>query len=145
VLVFRDQELTPEALIDLGRRLGPLHLHPAAPSLDGHPEVMVIHADERSTTVNANTWHTDVSCDERPPSTTILYMRTVPPCGGDTLYASMCAAYDALDDAMQERLAGLSAQRSSAHVYRGRYGVAEADSQDGVYPEAVHPSCGLIR
>src|SRR3954469_9050606 len=62
VLFFRDQILSPEQQKALGARLGPLHVHPAAASLDGHPEVMIIHADERSKVVAGNGWHTDVSC-----------------------------------------------------------------------------------
>src|SRR5258708_27455 len=65
VLFFRHQDITPEDQLALGRRLGPLHVHPAAPTLPDHPEVMIIHADERSKVVAGNGWHTDVSCDER--------------------------------------------------------------------------------
>jgi len=139
VLFFRDQELTPEQQLALGRRFGELHVHPAAPSLPGHPEVMIIHADERSKTVAGNGWHTDVSCDERPPTVTILHMEQVPPTGGDTLFASMYAAYDALSDAMKAFLAPLSALHESTHVYTGRYGTKAEDSRDGVFPSAVHP------
>src|SRR5438270_4730660 len=123
----------------MGRRLGPLHIHPAAPCLDGHPEVMLIHADERSKVVAGNGWHTDVSCDERPPMATILRMETVPPAGGDTLFASMYPAYDALSDTMKAFLDPLTARHESAHVYAGRYGSREADSRDGKFPSAVHP------
>ena len=139
VLFFRDQHMSAEAQLSLGRRLDPLHVHPAAPSLEGHPEVMIIHADERSRVVAGNGWHTDVSCDERPPMATILRLETVPPAGGDTLFASMYAAYEALSPAMSEFLAPLTARHESTHVYAGRYGTAEADSRDGKFPSAVHP------
>jgi taurine dioxygenase len=139
VLFFREQELTAEAQKALGSRLGELHLHPAAGSLDGHPEVMIIHADERSKVVAGNGWHTDVSCDERPPMATILRLVTVPPTGGDTLFASMYAAYDALSEPMKAFLAPLSAVHDGAHVYAGRYGTKESDSRDGKFPSAVHP------
>ena len=139
VLFFRGQDLSPEGQMGLGRRLGPLHVHPAAPSLDGHPEVMIVHADERSKVVAGNGWHTDVSCDERPPMATILWMQTVPPEGGDTLFASMYAAYDALSEPLKAFLGSLSAIHESTHVYQGRYGTDEADSRDGKFPSAVHP------
>ncbi len=139
VLFFRDQDLAPEALLDLGRRLGPLHVHPAAAHLDGHREVMLIHADENSKVVAGNGWHTDVSCDEQPPMATALWMQTVPPSGGDTLFASMYAAWDALSPAMQEFLVDKSAVHDGAHVYAGRYGSKEEDSRDGKFPSAVHP------
>lgn len=139
VLFFRDQRLEPEQHKALGSRLGPLHIHPAAPHLDGHPEIMLIHADERSKVVAGNGWHTDVSCDERPPLATILYMQQVPPAGGDTLWASMYAAYDALSEPMKAFLDPLTARHESAHVYAGRYGSKEADSRDGTFPSSVHP------
>ena len=139
VLVFRGQDLTPAALLAAGRRLGEPHIHPAAPSLDDHPEVMIVHADERSRVVAGEGWHTDVSCDERPPATTMLWVQEVPPNGGDTLFASSSAAYDTLSDTMRSFLAPLTARHESSHVYGGRYATNEADSRDGVYPSAVHP------
>jgi taurine dioxygenase len=139
VVFFRDQHLSPESQMALGARLGELHVHPAAPSLPGHKEVMIIHADERSKAVAGNGWHTDVSCDERPPLGTILYLKEVPPTGGDTLFASMYAAYDDLSQPMKDFLALLSAKHESRQVYAGRYGTKEEDSRDGVFPEAVHP------
>lgn len=139
VVFFRDQDLSPDQHKAIGRRLGELHVHPAAPSLPGHREVMIIHADKRSKVVAGNGWHTDVSCDERPPLGTILYLTTVPPTGGDTMFASMYAAHDDLSDAMKAFLAPLSAKHESLHVYAGRYGSKEEDSRDGAFPEAVHP------
>ena len=139
VLFFRDQWLAPAAQMDMGRRLGPLHVHPAAPSLDGYPEVMIIHADEKSKVVAGNGWHSDVSCDEQPPMATILHLETVPPAGGDTLFASMYAAYEALSQPMKAFLAPLSAWHESAHVYAGRYGREPEESRDGKFPKAVHP------
>jgi taurine dioxygenase len=139
VLVFRGQDLTPDALVDVGRRLGTPHIHPAAPTLDGRPEVMIIHADERSKVVAGEGWHTDVSCDELPPGETILWIQQVPPEGGDTLFASAAAAYDALSDTMKAFLEPLTARHESSHVYGGRYRTSEADSRDGKYPSAVHP------
>ncbi|MEN3271791.1 MAG: taurine dioxygenase [Actinomycetota bacterium] len=139
VLVFRDQDLTPTGLLDVGKRLGEPHVHPAAPSLDEHPEVMIIHADERSRVAAGEGWHTDVSCDERPPATTILWVQELPPTGGDTLFASSAAAYETLSETMQAFLAPLTARHESSHVYGGRYGGKEEDSRDGVYPSSNHP------
>jgi len=139
VLFFRDQDLSPDAHEALGRRLGELHVHPSAPALDGHPNVMIIHADENSRVVAGNGWHTDVSCDERPPMATILHLTTVPPSGGDTLFTSTTAAWEALSPAMQSFLRDKQAVHESAHIYAGRYGSRESESRDGVYPSSVHP------
>lgn len=139
VLFFPHQELPPEAHESLGRRIGDLHVHPAAPTVDGHPNVMLIHADETSKVVAGNGWHTDVSCDERPPAATILHLPIIPECGGDTLFISTEAAYDELSGPMKDFLADKTAVHESAHIYRGRYGSKESDSRDGHFPSAEHP------
>ena len=137
VIFFRDQHLTPEQQKAFGRLFGELHMHPAAPSLlEGHPEILVIHADEQSKRVAGEEWHSDVSCDPEPPMGSILYMHELPPVGGDTLFASMYAAYDTLSDAMKRFLEPLTAMHEGEHVYRGRYGV-EDDRRE--YPKAEHP------
>jgi taurine dioxygenase len=137
VVFFRDQQLTPEQQRDFGRLFGELHVHPAAPSLlPGHPEILVIHADEKSTRVAGENWHSDVSCDPDPPMGSILHMHELPPVGGDTLFASMYAAYDALSPPMKRFLEPLTAMHEGEHVYRGRYGV---DDTGRVFPKAEHP------
>jgi len=139
VLFFRDQPMTLDEQKALGRHFGALHIHPAAPAPDGHPEILVVHADERSKTVAGYGWHSDVSCDAEPPMGSILRVTQVPPDGGgDTLFSSMYAAYDALSEEMQRFLSGLNAVHSSRHVYQGRYGV-EDPKRDGSYPRSVHP------
>jgi taurine dioxygenase len=137
VIFFRDQRLTVEQHKAFGRLFGELHVHPAAPTrVDGHPEILVIHADENSKRVAGEEWHSDVSCDPEPPMGSILYMHELPPLGGDTLFASMYAAYDALSDTMKRFLEPLTAMHEGEHVYRGRYGITDAGK---VYPKAEHP------
>ncbi len=138
VIFFRDQHLTPEQHLDFGRRFGELHIHPAAPHEPGHPELMIIKADRNSSRANGEGWHSDVSCDPEPPMGSILYMKQVPPAGGDTLFASMYAAYEALSDRMKRYLDGMTAIHDGEPVYRGLYadlGVADKPS----YPRAEHP------
>jgi taurine dioxygenase len=139
VIFFRDQDITLDQQKDFGRRFGELHIHPAAPKPDGHPEVLVIHADENSKHVAGHGWHSDVSCDEEPPMGSILRLTEVPEGGGgDTMFANMYAAYEALSDRMKAYVDGLQAVHSSEHVYRGRYGLKQ-DLRDNAYPEATHP------
>jgi taurine dioxygenase len=138
VIFFRDQNLTQEQHLAFGRNFGPLHIHPAAPSAPGHPELMVIHADKDSKRANGEGWHSDVSCDTEPPMGSILYLKQTPPRGGDTLFASMYAAYEALSDRMKTYLDGLLAVHDGEESYRGTYanlGVADKP----VYPRAEHP------
>jgi taurine dioxygenase len=138
VLFFRDQSMTPEQHKSLGRRFGELHLHPAWPRLvDGHPEIMEIYADENSKRVAGEEWHSDVSCDPEPPLGTILHMLEVPPVGGDTLFASMYAAWEALSAPMRRMLEGMTALHDGEYVYRGRYEGAVEEGK--VYPRSEHP------
>ncbi|MFM8681771.1 MAG: TauD/TfdA dioxygenase family protein [Alphaproteobacteria bacterium] len=138
VVFFRDQRMSPAQHLAFGRRFGELHVHPAAPHVAGMPELMVIRADANSTRANGEGWHTDVSCDEEPPMGSILHIRECPPHGGDTLFASMYAAWEALSDRMKAYLEGMRAVHDGEHVYRGLYanlGVADKPS----YPRAEHP------
>jgi len=137
VIFFRDQHLTPDQQKAFGLLFGELHIHPAAPSLvEGHPEILVIHADENSKRVAGELWHSDVSCDLEPPMGSILYMHELPPVGGDTLFASMYAAYEALSEPMKRFLEPLTALHEGEHVYRGRYGL---DDRSRTFPKAEHP------
>lgn len=140
VLFFRDQKpLSLEAHVAFGKRFGELHTHPVAPGPEGHPEVMIIQADADSKYADGNNWHTDVSCDERPPLGSCLQLRVLPPVGGDTLFANMYAAYETLSPMMQEFLADKTAMHESEHVYRGRYAERGVDDTGKVYPSAEHP------
>src|SRR5687767_10068573 len=67
VVVARDQAMSVDEHIALGRRLGPLHIHPAYADAD-RPELLVIHADETTKHAAGETWHSDVSCDAEPPA-----------------------------------------------------------------------------
>lgn len=134
VLFFRNQPVSNAQHRAFGERFGPLHIHPAAPFADDDPALMVIHADASSHRNNGGGWHTDVSADEAPPMASILRIHTVPSQGGDTLFASMYAAFDALSKPMQRFLEGLRA----VHVanYDGYYGDHQPQRQN---PRATHP------
>lgn len=138
VIFFRDQDITPAQHLAFGQRFGALHIHPAAPHAEGEPALMRIHADANSPRANGEGWHSDVSCDEVPPMGSILHIRTCPETGGDTLFANMYAAFDALSPRMQAYLTGMKAVHDGEDAYRGtyaNYGVADRPS----YPRAEHP------
>jgi taurine dioxygenase len=138
VVFFRDQTLTAEQHKDFGRRFGRLHVHPAAPGLlEGHPEILVVKANEKSKHVAGEEWHSDVSCEDEPPMGSILHLHEVPADGGgDTLFASMYAAFEALSAPMQRLLEGMTAIHDGERVFRGRYGV---DDRGREFPRAEHP------
>jgi taurine dioxygenase len=139
VLFFRDQPLEADAHKRLGRYFGELHIHPSTPGPEGHPEILPIHADAKSKRINGEYWHSDVSCDEEPPLGSILYLHTVPSSGGDTLFVSQFAAYDALSPRLKVYLEGLTASHSGDHVYR-RNNALDGRAETGkTYPRSTHP------
>src|SRR4029077_747607 len=138
VIFFRDQELSHDQHKDFGRRFGELHLHPTSTRTDWpHPEILVIKADENSKHIAGEEWHSDVSCDDEPPMGSILYMHEpAANGGGDTMFANMYAAFEALSPSMQRYLEGLTAIHDSlkAHTHRPR-----GDGSDQTFPNAEHP------
>src|ERR1700744_2713354 len=139
VLFFRDQPISLDQQKTLGRHFGSLHIHPNTPGPQGHPETLPIHADANSKRVAGERWHSDVSCDVKPPLGSILYLHTIPEVGGDTLFASQSAAYDALSPALQHFLEGLTAPHSGERSYRRTNRLLGIDDRDRVFPQAVHP------
>lgn len=138
VIFFRDQDISREQHKDFGRRFGPLHIHPSAPGPEGHPEILPIHADANSKQVAGHRWHSDVSCDAEPPMGSILRLHTVPDVGGDTLFSSMYAAYDALSDRMKAYLDGLTAIHDGGPNYHRRAAI-DGRRDDRVFPRNEHP------
>jgi taurine dioxygenase len=139
VIFFRDQHLTHDQHKAFGRLFGNLVLHPATRNApEGHPEITTVHADENSTIVIGDQWHSDVSCDPTPPMGSILYIRQTPPKGGDTLFSSMYAAYEALSDRMKAYLEGMIAVHDGEENYRGTYAYAGVGDRPS-YPRAEHP------
>lgn len=134
VLFFRDQQMTLAEQVEVGRRLGELHVHPAASAPEGFPEVLVVHTDANSRRTAGDGWHSDVSCDERPPALSMLRVETTPPAGGDTLFASMYTAYETLSEPLQQFLLPLKALHSG-DLYHNLYG-AGAERK---FPECEHP------
>jgi len=133
VIFFRDQQIEIADLKALGRHFGELHVHSSMPGLSPeHPDVRPLHADANSKHVAGEDWHSDLSCDPIPPLGSILYIHTLPPLGGDTIWAGMYAAYDALSDRMKAHLDGLTA------THDGRMAFARFNP-DGKYPVSVHP------
>jgi len=115
VIFFPRQTMSADDHVALGRCFGELQTeHPAyLRTLDeDHPEIIVIESDESrpvGVADRADVWHTDVTFHERPPTGSILHMQKIPDTGGDTLWVSLSAAYDALSDSMKNYLAPLRA------------------------------------
>ena len=139
VIFFRDQIISVETQKVLGSMFGELVAHPNDPGLGGNPEVMIIHADETSKRVAGERWHSDVSCEPEPPMGSILHIHTLPDVGGDTLFSSMYAAYDALSAPMKAFLGGLTAVHDGATYYRSVNARIGRDDKGRAYPRSEHP------
>ena len=145
VLFVRDQTLSPEQHIAFARRWGSIDINNYFPANGGHPEIAEVRKAETQTTNIGGGWHTDHSYDAVPAMGSILLARETPPSGGDTLFASLGAAYDSLSDGLKATLDGLRAVHSADHIY-GHDGVYAKTDQAAdlkghdVHATAVHPA-----
>lgn len=127
VLFFRDQPLTPTQQANFAARFGDLHIHPIYPSSPEQREVIVL--DTAVTDVRDNAiWHTDVTFLETPALGAVLAAKQLPPYGGDTLWASGIAAFEALSKPLQRLLDGLTATHDISKSFpQERFGATDAD------------------
>ena len=143
VVFLEDQKLDPESQIAFARRIAPIVVNRYFPKTERWPEIAKVEKAETQTSNIGGGWHTDHSYDTIPAMGSVLLAVETPPTGGDTLFADMYAAYDALDAEMQARLVGLTARHASAHVFGEGGGYAATDrpelSGHAETPEAVHP------
>lgn len=134
VVVVRNQVMSVEDQAAFAHRLGPITTYPTAkPGMP--PELLVIHADERSKWVAGEGWHSDISSELNPPSISMLRMEIVPPSGGDTLFCDMYQAFEALSPTMQEILLRLTAR----HDPKGHYLYLSGKVALRDLPSQVHP------
>ncbi len=121
VIFFRDQKISFDDQIRAAGYFGPLGKHVGKSTISkttDNPLVRKFHYDETSTQISGENFHSDQSCAAVPPLGSMLYNHTVPPHGGgDTMFASMYAAYDALSDNMKRYLAGLTATHDGTRVF----------------------------
>ena len=153
-LFFRDQKLTPEAHIAFAERWGAIAFNRFFKRREGYPEIAEVLKEPDQQLNIGGGWHTDHSYDAAPAMGSILYALEIPPSGGDTLFAGMASAYQALDDAMKDRIKDLKARHGNAHVfgeespYRkaigDRYTNADQAGQTAVHPVVLaHPETGV--
>jgi taurine dioxygenase len=114
VIFFRDQPLTPAQLLAFGRCFGGVIEYPFIKGIEGYPEVIPVVKLEHERVNFGGVWHSDTTYLECPPMGSILIAREVPAAGGDTLFANMSMAYEALSTGLRRLLDGLRAVYSSA-------------------------------
>ena len=151
VVFFRGQHLSPEQHLAFAERFAPIDINRFFTAVPGYPMIAEVRKEPEQTRNIGGGWHTDHSYDEVPALGSMLYAREVPHTGGDTLFAGMYAAYDALSDGLKRALEGLRACHSSRHVFgaeaqarrgdlAGRIGNPELATQDAVHPVVIrHP------
>jgi taurine dioxygenase len=153
VIFFREQNLSPEQHIAFAERFGQININRFFKAAPGYPQIAEVRKEPEQKSNIGGGWHTDHSYDQVPALGSILLAREVPPFGGDTLFASMSHAYDALSDGLKRTLEQLRAVHSSRHVFGAaseyvknagdRLGNTAAAAQDASHPVVMrHPETG---
>ena len=143
LIIFRDQEISSDNLMDFGRRFGELTVHPFSPNEASAPQLIKFRNDETNAPFGTDVWHSDETFRAEPPMATILCAKEVPAIGGDTLFVSMSAAFDGLSDRMQQFISGLESIHD-LKPFRALFGDSEEDRKnlqhfELLYPPQVHP------
>jgi alpha-ketoglutarate-dependent taurine dioxygenase len=138
VLFFRGHALTPERHVAFARRFGDLEVHPFLPSNTGEPE-LVRFEKTAEVTGYENSWHHDVTWRERPSMGAVLHAIRVPERGGDTLFADMYAAYDALEDTTKAEIDDLTAVHDFTQTFGPGMTRDERRAAQEQYPPVHHP------
>lgn len=153
VVFFREQTLGPDEQLAAAGRFGAINVNRFFTPVPEQPKVALVLKEPQHETNIGGAWHTDHSYDQAPALGSMLYAKEVPTHGGDTMFANMYRACEALSPGLRETLEGLCAVHSSRHIFgpqgyhasRGddRYGNAERATQDAVHPVIIrHPRSG---
>ena len=156
VLFFRDQDIEPGEHIAMAEKFGGVNVNRFFAHVDGWPQIAEVRKEPEQKANIGGGWHTDHTYDQEPALGSILVARETPTVGGDTMFASMYAAYDHLSDGLKASLEGMKAVHSSRHVFgknarykdkgedlNGRLGNEDAAQQDAVHPVVIrHPISG---
>ncbi len=146
-LIVRDQELTLEAQINFARRFGELEVHPIVNGMEGKPEIIKVLKPAGESATFGTGWHTDNSFFREPSLGSVLYGKTIPPHGGDTLFANQYLAYERLSDGLKQVLDGLIAVHSAGPAYISETAKEKYEGKtaityrwsDSVHEEVEHP------
>jgi taurine dioxygenase len=151
VIFFRDQSLSPHDLLALARRFGEVVEYPFVRGLPECPLVLPVIKEAHERANFGGVWHSDTAYLEQPAMATMLYALETPPVGGDTMFANMTLAYDALSDGMQRLLGSLRAlnvankpiAQQTREEMRSRRAGAEVGETGTLHPVVrSHPETG---
>jgi taurine dioxygenase len=143
LLIFRNQDISSQQLMDFGGRFGELTVHPFAPKDKDVSVLIKFRNDETNPPFRTDVWHSDETFRKDPPKATILVAKEVPAVGGDTMFASMSTAFDGLSDRMQSFISGLEAVHDFK-PFRELFDDSEEDRRnvmrwEQIYPPVIHP------
>jgi alpha-ketoglutarate-dependent taurine dioxygenase len=147
VIAIRDQDLSPQDLMDVGARFGEPNHYPFVKGMDDFPFLFDIVKEPSEKRNFGGGWHSDTTYMKTPPLATLLYALETPERGGDTLYCDMVAAYESLSDRMKEMLGTLKGVNSAGLKHLGGRkahhsvvgGMKITGTEDADSFEAVHP------
>ncbi len=117
VIFFRNQPMSSQNHKDLALYFGEPHLHPAYPHVEGYPEITILESTPENPS-KIELWHTDMTFSATPPMGSFLVAHKIPEVGGDTMWGSSWAAFDALDNKMKEQLLKLRATHSFEYGFK---------------------------
>lgn len=153
LLFFRNQDLTPDQHLEFAERFGSIIINKFFKTTAEFPQIAEVRKDKTQQTNIGGGWHTDHSYDDIPAMGSILVARTLPKTGGDTQFANLAAAYDALPTDLKKRIENLRAVHSNTHLYgeNGLYRLTDLSEQlggmdrvgDATHPVVIiHPESG---
>ena len=116
VIFFRDQDISPQQHKALAESFGPVQTHPAYETVAGFPEITILESTAEKPS-KIEMWHSDMTFRQHPPLGSVLRSKICPPKGGDTMWASMSAAYDGLSEGMQRFLSTLNAEHDFSYGF----------------------------
>ena len=117
VIFFRNQDITPEQHRAFALNFGQLQSHPVYPTIKGFPEITILENDEKNPS-KIEKWHTDMTFKKIPPLGSILLGKVIPEKGGDTLFASLSAAYSDLPLDLKQSLEEMTAVHSFEYGFK---------------------------
>ena len=142
VIFFRDQDISPLQHKSLAESFGPLQTHPAYETVEGYPEITILESTAEKPS-KIEVWHSDMTFRKHPPLGSVLRAKICPPKGGDTMWASMSAAYDGLSKGLKKFLSTLNAEHDFSYGFKeslaepgGKERLAKAVKDN---PPVLHP------
>ncbi|SFA75530.1 taurine dioxygenase [Collimonas sp. OK607] len=140
VIFFRDQDITCAEHVAFARRFGELEDHPVVGSHPDHRGLIQIYKTPESPRErNENSWHTDATWRDKPPSACVLRCVECPPVGGDTMWVNMVEAYNQLPEDIKTKIASLRARHAIEPSFGAVMPIEKRLALKAQYPDAEHP------